>query len=76
MLSAGPLVPARGFGHNHGVAPSPSTLLVHPDYGEDDARGSARPIAPILDRSSTHSLDGPGAEALAERSPSLREHDC
>ena len=62
------------------MAPAPSTLLIHPHYSQDDApeRASAappaRPVSPVIDRSSTHTLDGPGAEALA-RGEGLREHD-
>jgi cystathionine beta-lyase/cystathionine gamma-synthase len=58
------------------VAPSASTLLIHPDYSSDSATAQpGRPIAPPIERSSTFTLDGPGAEALAT-GVDLREHDA
>lgn len=73
--------PAAGDRQQVGVA-SPSTLLIHPEYRPDYQpveRDSAsaqpgRPIAPPIERSSTFTLDGPGAEALAT-GVDLREHD-
>lgn len=58
--------------------PSLSTLLIHPDYAADDARGSVasgpRGVSPSIQRSSTFTLAGPGGEALAS-GEGLREHD-
>ncbi|MFO7566039.1 MAG: PLP-dependent transferase [Enhygromyxa sp.] len=61
---------------------SPSTLLIHPEYRPEPSIDDrlpasaqrARPIAPPIERSSTFTLDGPGAEALAT-GVNLREHD-
>lgn len=63
---------------------SPSTFLLHPDHRdprESDATRAARadtpegrPIAPLLDRSSIHTLDGAGGRALAA-GEDLRHHD-
>ncbi|PRQ05567.1 trans-sulfuration enzyme family protein [Enhygromyxa salina] len=49
------------------MMPSPSTLLLHPDYAEDrepDPATPGRAIAPPIARSTIHTLDGPGADAL------------
>ena len=58
------------------MAPSPSTLLIHPDFLANAPAHDrvGRPIAPAIERSSTYTLDGPGAEALAT-GVGLREHD-
>jgi cystathionine beta-lyase/cystathionine gamma-synthase len=51
-----------------GVTPSPSTLLLHPDYADDhDPAGAipGRAIVSAIARSTINTLDGPGAEALA-----------
>ena len=76
------LVGAGGFGHNRAVAPSPSTLLLHPHAagphaarsGTEPPAAVGRPVSPAIERSSTFSLDGPGAEALVT-GVGLREHD-
>jgi cystathionine beta-lyase/cystathionine gamma-synthase len=64
----------HGFRHDQPVAPAPSTLLIHPHAGEPQPHGVGRPIAPAIERSSTFTLDGPGADALAS-GKGLREHD-
>jgi cystathionine beta-lyase/cystathionine gamma-synthase len=57
------------------MARSVSTLLIHPHHDRDPATAQlGRPIAPSIERSSTFTLDGPGAEALAT-GVDLREHD-
>jgi cystathionine beta-lyase/cystathionine gamma-synthase len=75
----------RRSGKNKTVALSSSTLLIHPHYDRDSVSRPGhradsvpaqpgRPIAPPIERSSTFTLDGPGAEALAT-GVGLREHD-
>ncbi len=61
--------------------PKIATLLVHPDYdprhepGTNDLHsGEARGTSPVLERSSTFSLEGPGGPALAS-GEGLREVD-
>jgi cystathionine beta-lyase/cystathionine gamma-synthase len=60
------------------VARSASTLLVHPDYQPHSSASAhertGRAIAPGIERSSTYTLDGPGAAALIS-GEHLREHD-
>ena len=57
------------------MARSVSTLLIHPHHDHDPVTAQpGRPIAPSIERSSTFTLDGPGAEALAT-GVGLREHD-
>lgn len=75
------VVSLAGFSHNPGVTPSPSTLLLHPDYADHrdpDPDPSptipGRAIAPPIARSTINTLDGPGAEALAV-GHALREFD-
>jgi methionine-gamma-lyase len=53
--------------------PKIATLLVHPDHGTATHAGP-RGTAPVLERSSTFSLDGPGGPALAS-GEGLREID-